>query len=161
MPDGVADELAPERALELRPVDVRDVSAQDERRLPGAGRRWRRGAGAGRELDRVRPCVDERRHRALQILDPGEERRLPEEAVVDGDVEAAPVGAKRRFRRGLAICDLLPPARLARANDRVAHLGRAVAVLERRPVGRDVAVLGDRRQEVVELVNERVLQPIM
>ena len=44
-----------------------------------------------------------------------------------------------------------------RAQHRVADLGRAVAVLERRPVRRHVAVVADRGQQVVELVHERVL----
>src|SRR5712691_6134523 len=45
---------------------------------------------------------------------------------------------------------------LARADDRVADLGRAVAVLEGRTVGANLGVAGDRRQEVVQLVDEGV-----
>ena len=46
---------------------------------------------------------------------------------------------------------------LGGAQHRVADLGGAVAVLERRAVRRDVGVVADRRQEVVDLVHERVL----
>ena len=51
----------------------------------------------------------------------------------------------------------LARALLGRAQHRVAHLGGAVAVLERGAVRRDVAVVADRRQQVVQLVHERVL----
>ena len=47
-------------------------------------------------------------------------------------------------------------AALARADDRVAHLGGAVAVLEGRAVRSDVRVLRDRAKEVERLVGERV-----
>ena len=46
---------------------------------------------AGGELDRVRAGGHERCDRRADVLDPGQERALAEEAVVDGHVEAAPV----------------------------------------------------------------------
>src|SRR5215471_12589712 len=49
-----------------------------------------------------------------------------------------------------AVRDRLPPPARARADERVAHLGGAIAVLERRPVRPDLRVLGDRGQEMVE-----------
>src|SRR6476620_8502544 len=55
-----------------------------------------------------------------------------------------------------AVGELLAPAALARADDRVADLGCAVAVLERGAVGGDVRVVGDRPEQMVELVHERV-----
>src|SRR6266540_5049909 len=58
---------------------------------------------------------------------------------------------------GSAIRDLLPATALGRPDDRVANLGGAVPVLERRSVGSDVVVVGDRAQEVMDLVHERVL----
>src|SRR5215207_5341809 len=48
-------------------------------------------------------------------------------------------------------------ALLGRPQHRVADLRRAVAVLQRRPVRRDVGVVPDRREQVVQLVHERVL----
>ena len=42
------------------------------------------------------------------------------------------------------------------AEDRVRHLGAAVAVLERRAVRRDGALARDRREQVRDLVGERV-----
>ena len=56
-----------------------------------------------------------------------------------------------------AVRDRLPAAGLARADDRVADLGRAIPVLEGRTVRRDVAVAGDRGEQVVDLVDEGVL----
>src|SRR5919197_3708405 len=56
-----------------------------------------------------------------------------------------------------SIADRLPRPSLCGAQDRVAHLGRAGAVLERGAVGRDVGVVADRGQQVVDLVHERVL----
>src|SRR5665647_3784050 len=53
--------------------------------------------------------------------------------------------------------DLRPLAGPGGADDRVAHLGGAVAVLERRAVRSDIGVLDDRGQEVVDLVDEGVL----
>ena len=47
------------------------------------------------ELDRVGTCLGERGDRALHVLDPGEEGRLSEEAVVDCDVEASAVGCEK------------------------------------------------------------------
>src|ERR1700741_5036866 len=56
-----------------------------------------------------------------------------------------------------AVVDLLPPALLRRAQHRVADLGGATAVLQRGAVRSDVAVVADRGQQVVQLVDEAVL----
>src|SRR4029453_220665 len=56
----------------------------------------------------------------------------------------------------LSVSELFALSALRRADDRVRDLGCAVAVLERRPVWRHVRAVGDRRQEVVELVDERL-----
>src|SRR4051812_7943275 len=53
--------------------------------------------------------------------------------------------------------DGLAARAVGRAQHRVADLGSAVAVLERRAVRGDVGVVADRTQEVVDLVDERVL----
>ena len=63
---------------------------------PGAILQQRRLAGG--ELDRVRRRLDERRDRLLHVLDPGEERALAEEHVVDRDVEAAAVGGEETIQ---------------------------------------------------------------
>ncbi len=52
--------------------------------------------------------------------------------------------------------DRLSPSALAGADDRIAHLCRTVAVLERRPVGGDVGVASDCGQDVVQLVHEGI-----
>ena len=62
---------------------------------------------------------------------------------------------RRRYDE-IAGTDRLALPALARAHDRVADLRRAVAVLEGRAMRCDVRVPRDRRQEVVELVDERV-----
>src|SRR5919201_594557 len=54
------------------------------------------------------------------------------------------------------ICDGFSFSALARADDCVADLGGAVAVLEGSSVGCDVGVAGDRGQDVVQLVDEGV-----
>src|SRR6476661_2020820 len=54
------------------------------------------------------------------------------------------------------VTDQLTRAALARADDRVADLGGAIAVFERRPVRRDVGVVRDRLEHVVQLVDEGV-----
>ena len=58
-----------------------------------------------------------------------------------------------------AVAHTLAPAPVTRANDGVAHLGRAIAVLESGSVRSDVCVLCDRPQQVVQLVVEGVLPP--
>src|SRR4029079_12838682 len=63
----------------------------------------------------------------------------------------------RRQREASPVGDDLTAAGLARANDRVADLGRPIAVLERRPVGGDIAVAGEGREQVMDLVDEAVL----
>ena len=88
------DDLREESRRRLRAVDVRDVGAQDERGLARPRHRLEEARLARGELDRVRPGGDEREHRALEVLDAGEERVLAEEPVVDGDVEAAAVGGE-------------------------------------------------------------------
>src|SRR5919204_3069072 len=67
----------------------------------------------------------------------------------------SPRFATRTFRIGTAgrrlerpVLDLLALTALVRADDRVADLGGAVAVLERGSVRRDVAVLGNCLQQV-------------
>src|SRR5262245_57885073 len=52
--------------------------------------------------------------------------------------------------------ELLALAALPRADDRVADLCRPIAVLEGGAVRRDVGIVGDRPEQVVELVHERV-----
>src|SRR5207248_2778774 len=56
----------------------------------------------------------------------------------------------------LAVRDLLAAAALRRADDRVADLGGAVAVLEGGAVRRNLVLSRDRPEEVVQLVHERV-----
>src|SRR5919201_2832341 len=51
---------------------------------------------------------------------------------------------------------MLAASARARSDDRLTDLRRAIAVLERRAVRCDVAAVGDRRQEVMHLVHERV-----
>src|SRR5688500_12488004 len=66
------------------------VGAEHERRLrPGDALEERRLPG--RELDRVGSRLDERRDRALHVLDPGEKRRFAEQAVVDRKIGRAHV----------------------------------------------------------------------
>src|SRR6476620_3804598 len=60
-----------------------------------------------------------------------------------------------------SIRERLPAAALARAHERVAHLGRAIAVLEGRAVGRHVRFVGDRAEEVVQLCTNVSPQPMM
>src|SRR3954463_9121306 len=64
--------------------------------------------------------------------------------------------ARRRAVGQAAEGQLLAATAGARAHDRLADLRRAIAVLERRAVRCDVAVLGDRAQEVMHLVHERI-----
>src|SRR3954451_21624731 len=64
--------------------------------------------------------------------------------------------ARRRAVGQAAEGQLLAATAGARAYDRLADLRRAIAVLERRAVRCDVAVLGDRAQEVMHLVHERI-----
>src|SRR5204862_2973218 len=92
--DDAADELREEVRRRLRAVDVRDIRAEDERRLPRPAYRLEEARLARRELDGVRARVDEGEDGALDVLDAGEERGLAEEPVVDRDVEAPPVGRK-------------------------------------------------------------------
>src|SRR3954454_19899644 len=54
---------------------------------------------------------------------------------------------------------LLPATGGAGAHDRLADLRRSIAVLEGRAVRRDVAVVGDRAEEVMHLVHEGVSPP--
>src|SRR6266540_2304473 len=93
--DSVLDELAEEvlAAHAPAPIDVRDVGTEHQRGLrPAPSLEQRRLAG--RKLDRIRLRLDERLDRAFHVLDPGEERGLTEEAVVDRDVEATAVGGE-------------------------------------------------------------------
>ena len=76
-------------ARRLLAVDVGDVDAQHERGLLAAGERLQQRRLAERELDRVGPRRHQRLDHALHVLDAGDEARLAEEAVVDGDVDAA------------------------------------------------------------------------
>src|SRR5262245_64889848 len=67
----------------------------------------------------------------------------------------------RRARRGsssfaLPVGNGLLAAGGGRAQDRVGHLGAAVAVFERRSVRRHVVLPRDRLEHVTELVDERV-----
>src|SRR5207302_1873029 len=65
-----------------------------------------------------------------------------------------PLPLDRSYR---AVADLFPSAALARAQDRVTHLGRPIAILEVRAIRPYVSAGGDRLQKVVDLVHERVL----
>src|SRR5207244_3438735 len=60
------------------------------------------------------------------------------------------------LRNRLPIRDRLSFSALARTDDSVADLGRAVTVLEGSSVGRHLGVAGDGGQDVVQLVNEGV-----
>ena len=80
------------RARRLLAVDVGDVDAQHEGGLVAAGERLQQRRLAERELDRVGAGRDQRLDHARHVLDAGEEARLAEEAVVDGDVDAAARG---------------------------------------------------------------------
>src|SRR2546423_7180836 len=64
--------------------------------------------------------------------------------------------ARALISREAAERQLLAPTAGARSHDRLADLRRAIAVLERRAVRCDVAVVGDRAQEVMHLVHERI-----
>src|SRR4030095_9051979 len=77
-------------------------------------------------------------------------RRGPRRAV------ARPAVPARAACRRLAPLKCLLAAALRRAEDRVAHERTAIAVLERRAVGCDSPVAGDRVQQVQVLVRERV-----
>jgi hypothetical protein len=74
-----------------------------ERRLPG------------RKLDRVGAGRDQNRERPLQVLDPGQEGRLAEETVVDGDVEAPPVGGEQTVETRIQSSSLSPASLCVRA----------------------------------------------
>jgi hypothetical protein len=65
-------------------------------------------------------------------------------------------GARPTTGEPSAAGDRLARPALARAEDRVAGLGGAVAVLEGRAERGDVALAGDRAQQVIDLVNEAV-----
>src|SRR5918999_3303332 len=69
------------------------------------------------------------------------------------------VPSSRTVRRPSAVLDALTPTPLRRPEHCVAHLGGAVAVLERRAVRGHVAVVPDGGEEVVQLVHEGVLPP--
>ena len=92
--DRTLDKLAEVAPRPLGAVDVGDVGAQHERRLPRPGNPLQQRRLPRRELDRVGAGLDERGDRRLHVLDPGEEGGLAEEAVVDGDVEALAVGGE-------------------------------------------------------------------
>src|SRR5918992_2669278 len=67
------------------------------------------------------------------------------------------VPSSRTVRPPSVVLDALTPTPLRGPEHRVAHLGGAVAVLERRAVRRNVAVVPDGGHEVVQLVDEGVL----
>jgi hypothetical protein len=90
----VRDDLVEEVACRLATVDIGDVCAQDERRF-GPRKPLQERCLPGRKLDRVGPGRDQNRDRLLQVLDTVEESRLAEEAVVDGNVEAPPIGGEQ------------------------------------------------------------------
>jgi hypothetical protein len=94
--DGAVDDLGEQQLAvgALGAVDVGDVGAHDEGGLGCGVQPLQQRRLAGRELDRVGPGVHERADDARHVLDPGQEAVLAEEAVVDGDVEAAAVGCE-------------------------------------------------------------------
>ena len=85
----------------------------------------------------------------------GARDRLADPRAGAGDERAAPLEAIVGHQVRYGTVSRAPDSR--RAHDRVAHLGGAVAVLERGAVRGDVAVVADRGQQVVELVHEGVL----
>ena len=70
-------------------VNVRHVGAQHEAGLLAAGDLLQMARHAERELDRVRGCLDECLQHGAHVLDAMQEASLVEEAMIDGDVEAA------------------------------------------------------------------------
>ena len=86
---GVGDGAGEERARELGAVDVGDIGAQDEGGLAADGKLLEMRRLPDGELDGVRRGGGDRGDGGGEILDPGEKRRLIEEAVIEGDIEAA------------------------------------------------------------------------
>jgi hypothetical protein len=97
--DRVVDEPGEEGARQRPAVDVGDVGAQDERRL-GPAPVLEVPRHPGRELDGVRGGIDHTRDGRAHVLDPREEGRLVEEAVVDRDIEALAVGGEKTVQPG-------------------------------------------------------------
>ena len=73
----------------LSPIDIGDVSTKHERGFLAAGDALEVAGLAGGELDGVGRSLDNGLHGLGHVLDPREESGLIEEAVVDGDIEAA------------------------------------------------------------------------
>src|SRR5690606_28302170 len=87
--DGIGDDAGKQRPRELVAIDVGDVGAQDEGGFGADGQHLEmRGLPDG-ELDGVGRGGDQRLDGFGQVFDAGEKGRFVEEAVVDGDVEAA------------------------------------------------------------------------
>src|SRR4051812_6249590 len=92
-------------------------------------------------------------------LTPGQEatsRVMISSAVMPGMVRGSADHSHWQLVLG-PVRDRLAARALGGAQHRVADLGGAIAVLERRAMRRDVRVLADRREEVVDLVDEGVL----
>ncbi len=86
--------------VDRRAVDVGDIGAHHQRGLFARALLEQRGA-AGRQLDGVGRRLHQHVERGGEVLDSREEAGLAEEAVVDGDVEAAAVGREQAAHAGL------------------------------------------------------------
>ena len=93
--DRVLDHLAEQLARELGGVHIGDVGAHDQRGLGRPGDVLQMARLAGGELDRIGRGVDQGSDRGGDVLDAAQERALVEKPVVDGHIEAAPVGREQ------------------------------------------------------------------
>src|SRR6266511_3251100 len=106
--DYCLDNLTEKTAGRRAAVEVRDIGAQNERRLARTRNALQEQGLPGRELNRIGAGLDESGHRSLHVLDPCEKGALAEEAVVDGDIEAASVRGEQAVEPRVHAADSSP-----------------------------------------------------